>query len=191
MNMKPIERHSSSARFRPKTLAALAGLASVSLVLAACTSDAGSDNSSSNGGGSATEIRNAGVIVHAQNGEPQSLDPARAEQGEKGERFIDNVYERLVDVGPSGPDLIPSLATEIPTLENGLVSEDRLTYTFPLREGVVFHDGTDFTAEDVLYSWQRIITMNLPEGQAAALVDSVDSMRVVDDFTFEVTIQEP
>ncbi|MDA9099599.1 ABC transporter substrate-binding protein [Aquiluna sp.] len=182
-----------SAISRPRSTLIVAGLASMTLVLAACgggSTDSGT-SSDGGGGGDSTEVRNAGVIVHAENGEPQSLDPARAEQGEKGERVIDNVYERLVDVGREGPDLIPSLATEVPTLENGLVSEDRLTYTFPLREGVVFHDGTDFTADDVVYSWERIITMNLPEGQAAAIVDSVESMRAVDDFTFEVTIVEP
>ena len=193
---KSATRGIRSAGPRSRFVASVAGLASLTLVLAACsgatTEEGGSstDGNSDNGNSSA-EIRNAGVIVHAQNGEPQSLDPARAEQGEKGERFIDNVYERLVDVGPDGPDLIPSLATEVPTVGNGLVSEDRLTYTFPLREGVTFHDGTEFTAEDVVYSWQRIITMNLPEGQASALVDSVDSMRAVDDFTFEVTLVEP
>ncbi|MDP4972502.1 MAG: ABC transporter substrate-binding protein, partial [Pontimonas sp.] len=103
----------------------------------------------------------------------------------------DNVYERLLDVGTDGPDLIPSLATEVPTTENGLVSEDRLVYTFPLREGVVFHDGTDFSADDVVFSWERVMTMNLPEGQAAALVDSVESVVAVDDFTVEVTLTEP
>ncbi|MDP4803793.1 MAG: ABC transporter substrate-binding protein [Candidatus Nanopelagicales bacterium] len=142
-------------------------------------------------GGGDGEIRNAGLIVHHQNAEPTSLDPARTEQGEKGEAFIDNVYERLLDVGTDGPDLIPSLATEVPTTENGLVSEDRLVYTFPLREGVVFHDGTDFSADDVVFSWERVMTMNLPEGQAAALVDSVESVVAVDDFTVEVTLTEP
>lgn len=110
------------ARMRVTSVSALA--AALALVVSACSGGA-------SGGSGATEQRNAGVIVHAQNGEPATLDPARAEQGEKGEAFIDNVYERLVDVGPDGPDLIPSLATEVPTTENGLVSEDRLTYTFP------------------------------------------------------------
>jgi peptide/nickel transport system substrate-binding protein len=165
-------------------MAVAAGAAALGLVLSACSSAGG-------GAASSGEIRNAGVIVHHQNGEPASLDPARAEQGEKGEAFIDNVYERLVDVGPEGPDLIPSLATEVPTTENGLVSEDRLTYTFPLREGVVFHDGTDFTAEDVVYSWERVMTMNLPEGQAGALVDSIESVVAIDDFTIEVQLIEP
>ena len=156
----------------------------LALVVSACSGGA-------SGGSGATELRNAGVIVHAQNGEPATLDPARAEQGEKGEAFIDNVYERLVDVGPDGPDLIPSLATEVPTTENGLVSDDRLTYIFPLREGVTFHDGTDFTAEDVVYSWERAMTMNLPEGQAGALVDSIDSIVAIDEFSVEVTLVEP
>lgn len=194
MNKKSATQGLSSLSPRSRLVASVAGFASLTLLLAACsgsTVDEGDNSTSSGEEESSSETRNAGVIVHAQNGEPRSLDPARTEQGEKGERFIDNVYERLVDVGLDGPDLIPSLATEVPTVENGLVSEDRLTYTFPLREGVTFHDGTDFTADDVVYSWERVITMNLPEGQAAALVDSVDSMRAVDDFTFEVTIVEP
>lgn len=194
MNKKSATQGLSSLSPRSRLVASVAGFASLTLLLAACsgsTVDEGDNSPSSGEEESSSETRNAGVIVHAQNGEPRSLDPARTEQGEKGERFIDNVYERLVDVGPDGPDLIPSLATEVPTVENGLVSEDRLTYTFPLQEGVNFHDGTDFTAEDVVYSWERVITMNLPEGQASALVDSVDSMRAVDDFTFEVTIVEP
>jgi len=194
MKQNSARRDAESRRRKPKSAVLVAGLASLSLFLAACSGSAtneGSGGSSSGGSGSSSEIKNAGVIVHAQNGEPASLDPARAEQGEKGERFIDNVYERLVDVGPEGPDLIPSLATEVPTVENGLVTSDRLTYTFPLREGVKFHDGTDFTASDVVFSWERVMTMNLPEGQAAALVDSIESMRAVDDFTFEVTLIEP
>ena len=187
-------QHRSRTRGR-SAFAAVVGAAALALVLSACGGSTGSgdatDAGASDSSGGAVEIINANVIVHHQNGEPNSLDPARAEQGEKGEAFIDNIYERLLDVGPDSPDLIPSLATEVPTQENGLVSADRLTYTFPIRQDVTFHDGTPFTANDVVYSWERVMTMNLPEGQAAALVDSVASMRAVDDYTFEVTINEP
>jgi peptide/nickel transport system substrate-binding protein len=187
-------QHRSRTRGR-SAFAAVVGAAALALVLSACGGSTGSgdatDAGASDSSGGAVEIINANVIVHHQNGEPSSLDPARAEQGEKGEAFIDNIYERLLDVGPDSPDLIPSLATEVPTQENGLVSADRLTYTFPIRQDVTFHDGTPFTANDVVYSWERVMTMNLPEGQAAALVDSVASMRAVDDYTFEVTLNEP
>lgn len=190
--MSPMPRSESPVpvRTRRRRRTGAGVLAALSLVLvAACQGSGGPESESS--GGEGGDVRNADVIVHHQNGEPATLDPARAEQGEKGEAFIDNVYERLVDVGPESSDLIPSLATEVPTQENGLVSEDRLTYTFPLREDVTFHDGSDFTAEDVVYSWDRVMTMNLPEGQASVLVDSVESMRAVDDTTFEVTLTEP
>ena len=177
-----LSTRSTGASRRPLRITVTASIAAMALAIGGCTGAAG---------GGDGEIRNAGLIVHHQNAEPTSLDPARTEQGEKGEAFIDNVYERLLDVGTDGPDLIPSLATEVPTTENGLVSEDRLVYTFPLREGVVFHDGTDFSADDVVFSWERVMTMNLPEGQAAALVDSVESVVAVDDFTVEVTLTEP
>ncbi|MDP4804969.1 MAG: ABC transporter substrate-binding protein [Candidatus Nanopelagicales bacterium] len=192
-----VNNRSDHHRIRPRkrtAFAAVVGAAALGLVLSACGGSSGGGESSDAAGGAdggSTAVQNANIIVHHQNGEPSSLDPARAEQGEKGEAFIDNIYERLLDVGPEGPDLIPSLATEVPTQENGLVSEDRLTYTFPIREGVTFHDGKAFTAADVVYSWERAMTMNLPEGQASALVDSIASMRAVDDYTFEVTLNEP
>lgn len=133
-----------------------------------------------------------GTFVHSLGGEPTTgVDPAAVAAGSYGDRVVIQVYEFLVDIAPDGPELIPMLATEVPTMENGLVSEDGLTYTFPIREGVTFHDGTELTADDVKYSWDRVITMDLPEGQAGTLTEIVDSTRVVDDYTFEVTLTEP
>jgi peptide/nickel transport system substrate-binding protein len=129
--------------------------------------------------------------VHAADDEPLSLDPAQVEPGEGGETMILQAYERLVEIGPDGPDLVPALATEVPTADNGLISEDGLTYTFPIREGVTFHDGTDLTAEDVKYSWDRAMEMALPEGAAGLLADSIAETTVVDDVTFEVTVNQP
>jgi peptide/nickel transport system substrate-binding protein len=138
-----------------------------------------------------TAVKNQGVFVHALEAEPDSLDPARASAGGYGDRAIIQVYEFLVDVGPNGPDLVPMLAKEVPTRENGGVSADGLKYTFKLRDDVTFHDGTKFTAEDVKYSWDRVMKMNLPEGQASTLSDTIASTRVVDDTTFEATLKEP
>jgi peptide/nickel transport system substrate-binding protein len=169
-----------------------AGVMSVALVLlaAACTNTA---TPTSEGGGDtgSGEVKNSGVFVHALGGEPESLDPAGATDGGYGNRAIIQVYDYLIDLPPDSAEPIPMLATEVPTLENGLVSEDGLTYTFPIREGVTFHDGTNLTAEDVKYSWDRVMTMNLPEGQASKLSDVITETRVVDDYTFEVEIARP
>jgi peptide/nickel transport system substrate-binding protein len=174
--------------------ALLAGLA---LVLAACSpaGDAGEDAAAGGEEGGTTEAggepAEPGVFVHAADDEPLSLDPAQVEPGEGGETMILQSYERLLEIGPDGPDLVPGLATEVPTDDNGLISEDGLTYTFPIREGVTFHDGTDLTAEDVKYSWDRAMEMDMPEGAAGLLSDSIAETTVVDDTTFEVAINRP
>jgi peptide/nickel transport system substrate-binding protein len=138
----------------------------------------------------AQDVRNPGLLVHAANDEPLSLDPAQVELGEGGETIIFQVYERLLDIGPDSPDLIPALATEVPTDDNGLISEDGLTFTFPLRQGVVFHDGTPFTAHDVKFSWDRAMSMGLPEGNSRVLTENIASTEVVDDYTFRVTLKQ-
>ena len=113
-----------------------------------------------------SEVKNPGVFVHALGGEPESLDPAATTDGGFGNRAIIQMYDFLVDIPPDSADPVPMIATEVPTKENGLVSPDGLTYTFPIRQGVKFHDGTDLNADDVKFSWDRVMTMNLPEGQA-------------------------
>jgi peptide/nickel transport system substrate-binding protein len=165
----------------------------VALLVQACTGastpeDEGGADGGDAGGGS---VPNPGVLIHAQGGEPDSLDPARAEPGGRGGQAIIQVYETLVARPVEGVEFEPALATEVPTEENGLVSDDGLTYTFPIREGVTFHDGTELTADDVKYSWDRVIEMDLPEGGSSLLTDIIEETRVVDEFTFEVTLKEP
>jgi peptide/nickel transport system substrate-binding protein len=138
----------------------------------------------------AQDVRNAGWLVHASDDEAASLDPAQIEPGEAGDTVVLQVYDRLLDFVPGSGEPQPSLSTEVPTPANGLISEDGLTYTFPIRQGVKFHDGTDLTAHDVKYSWDRAMEMNLPEGNAGILIESIAETRVVDDYTFEVTLKE-
>lgn len=157
----------------------------VLLLVAACNPAA--DESDSEGGGG--EVQNPDFLVITTDDEPETLDPAGAADNGLGRAAVMYGYDRLLDVGPDTIELSPMLATEVPTLENGLISEDGLTYTFPLREDVTFHDGSDLTADDVVYSWERVMTMNLPEGQAF-LFENIEEMRAVDDYTFEVTLKE-
>ncbi|HSL10016.1 MAG TPA: ABC transporter substrate-binding protein [Actinomycetota bacterium] len=178
---------------RPSVRSSLVALTAFALLAAACTGAATPENEGGDTaapGGSA-DVKNPGVFVHALGGEPETLDPAQSSDGGYGNRAIIQVYDFLVDLPIDSAEPEPMLATEVPTQENGLVSEDGLVYTFPIREGVTFHDGTDLTADDVKYSWDRVMTMNLPEGQAPILSDIIEETRVVDDFTFEVTLQQP
>ena len=167
----------------------LALCALLALVVAACA-EAPTDTTSASGTtaeGGGGDVPNPDVLVVTVNDDVFNLDPAAVNGNDVGMDVILNVYDRLLFIAAEDGSVIPSLATEVPSQDNGLISADGLTYTFPLREGVVFSDGTDMTAEDVKYSWDRVVEMALPEGQSE-LFSNVAETRVVDDLTFEVTL---
>ncbi|MFI6427632.1 ABC transporter substrate-binding protein [Promicromonospora sp. NPDC050880] len=89
-----------------------------------------------------------GTFVFAGSAEPSSLDPAFASDGETF-RVARQIFEGLVGVEPGTADPAPLLA------ESWDISEDGLTYTFHLKEGVTFHDDTDFDAEAVCANFDR------------------------------------
>ncbi len=82
--------------------------------------------------------------------------------------------------------LVPKLATEIPTVENGGVAADGTSITWKLKEGVKWSDGSDFTAEDVILTWQYCST---PETACTNLAnyDDIESVEAVDATTVKVT----
>lgn len=88
-------------------------------------------------------------FINVTFGEPDVLDPA-LDYETAGSEIIQNVYEGLVFFdGPSASKVVPQLA------ESFTVSDDGLTYTFTLRQGVKFHNGADLDVNDVLYSYVR------------------------------------
>jgi peptide/nickel transport system substrate-binding protein len=90
-------------------------------------------------------------------GDPETLDPSLTYETGGGE-ILQNTLDNLIFFKKDSPvDFIPWLATEVPSLENGGISADGATYTFKIREGVTFHDGTPMTVEDVAYTFQRNI----------------------------------
>ena len=101
-----------------------------------------------------------------------------------GLNIIESTYEGLVAYadGEATAEIVPELATE------WSVSDDNLTYTFALREGVTFHDGTDFTADAVVDSFARRTAV---DGGPAYMVGDVTSVTAVDDYTVEVTLAAP
>jgi peptide/nickel transport system substrate-binding protein len=88
-------------------------------------------------------------------GGPETLDPALCYET-SGAAIIQNVYDTLIFYNRDNPnELIPQLATEVPSLENGGISADGKTITFRIRTGVKFHNGATMTPADVAYTFQR------------------------------------
>jgi peptide/nickel transport system substrate-binding protein len=88
-------------------------------------------------------------------GDAETFDPA-LDYETAGAEIVQNMYDTLVFYKRENPtEFIPQLATEVPTLANGGISADGKTYTFKIRKGVKFHDGTDMTPSDVAFSFQR------------------------------------
>jgi peptide/nickel transport system substrate-binding protein len=79
-------------------------------------------------------------------------------------------------------DLVPELATEVPTLANGGISADGLTIVYHLRRGVTWQDGAPFTARDVRFTWQAVMN---PDNNVASRTgyDRIRDVEIVDDHT--------
>jgi len=129
---------------RPSTRFAAIGLTVASLVLAGCAQSQ-RDEGSNEGGG---------TFVFAGSAEPVTFDPFFASDGETF-RPARQIFEGLVGTKPGTADPAPALA------KDWEVSEDGLTYTFDLQDGVTFHDGTDFNADAVCFNFDR--WYNMPE----------------------------
>ncbi|MDW8021532.1 MAG: ABC transporter substrate-binding protein [Nitrososphaerota archaeon] len=120
------------------------------------------------------------VVVYASLSEMVTADPST--EFSNSILWLCLVYEPLLWYDPLQDKLIPALA------ESWEASEDGMIWTFHLRKGVVFHDGTPFTAEAVKSSIER--TINLGQG-AAFIWDPIDRIEVVDDYTVSFILKYP
>ncbi len=132
-----------------------------------------------------------GTFIFGRGGDSVGLDPALEEDGESF-KVCDNIYDTLVQYKDGGTDLEPGLA------EKWESSEDGLTWTFFLRKGVKFHDGTPFNADAVLFSLNRQHDKTHPfhnvSGSyvywvATGLAEIVDKITAIDDFTIQITLK--
>lgn len=129
-----------------------------------------------------TEVEAAVVsqeLIYAMGSEPPGLDP-HAVLGGQGLRLFQNVYEGFARHRTGTSELIPTLA------ESWELSNDGLTYTLHLRQGVKFHDGTEFNADAAKINIDRILTLG--QGPSTFLVD-LDSVEVVDDYTVNLNLK--
>jgi len=99
-------------------------------------------------------------------GNPQYFDPAQDYETAGGE-VLQNVYETLVWYNSTNPgELIPLLTTELPSVENGGITNEGKSYTYHIRPDVTFQDGSALDAYDVAFSVERLLRLNDPAGPA-------------------------
>lgn len=121
----------------------------------------------------APPIPNTDTFVYAMAGDIDTLDPHWQYDWVSNTAIL-QVYEPLVFFdGTDVSKLVPLLSEKVPGKGNGLISPDGLSYTFPIRKGVVFHDGTPLTPEDVRYSLMRLLLLDRTGGPSAMLLDPV------------------
>jgi peptide/nickel transport system substrate-binding protein len=101
-----------------------------------------------------------------------TLDPDRVSAGSDDNLFA-NVFEGLYGTDVDG-NAVPVLA------ESVMISEDGLIYDFKLRQGVTFHNGDPFTAEDVRYSWQHGIDPEIRNPRAVVVLNNISDIEIVD-----------
>ncbi len=115
--------------------------------------------------------------------EPPHLDPTAGAAAAIGEITYANIFEGLTRIDRNGA-VAPGLA------ERWDVSDDGLTYTFHVRAGVSFHDGSPFDAGDARFSLERAIAADSVNPQKV-LLEPIEKVEVVDAHTLKVTLKRP
>jgi peptide/nickel transport system substrate-binding protein len=206
-----------------RTGALVAGAVTATLVLSACGSGSSSDNTSNNNGQKGAGGFNAaltgvvnpsdkkgGTLKLTNHDNPDSYDPVRAYYANIW-NFMKGYYVRTLVTnqakpGEEGLALTPDLATELPKIEDG-----GKKYTFTLRSGLKFEDGTPITSKDVKYGIERVFAADVLSGGPTYLIDVLDqgqqypgpykdtdpeklglkSVQTPDDSTIVFTLKEP
>lgn len=178
-----------------KPLFKLTALAAITLGLAAC---GGKKEDAASGGGSTSA--GASTLVYCAEGSPSGFDPGQYTDGTTFDASAHALYNGLVQFKIGSTDIEPGLA------ESWEVSEDGKQYTFKLRQGVKFHTtdyfkpSRDFNADDVLFTFQRMLDKKHPFNAAypaefpyaadIGMVDDVASVEKVDDYTVKMTLNK-
>ncbi len=123
-----------------------------------------------------------GTLIFAAGADPDSLDPQNT-QSNPGEQVNRMMYDNLVRFNTK-MQIEPALA------ESWTQSADGLIWTFKLRKGVRFHDGTPFDAKAVKYLFDRVLGDDKPF-KASLYTPFVQGAQVVDDNTVRVTLKQP
>ncbi len=129
----------------------------------------------------------SGTLVFGNSGDAARLDPADVTDGESISR-MDNIFEGLVEYKEGSTEIQPCLATSWET------SADGKEITFHLRKGVKFHDGTDFNADAVVFSFARQYDPNHPYHQYGEwsywgyMFSDIEKVEKIDDYTVKIVL---
>ena len=162
-------------------------------------------------------VPNPSTLVEMTVGEPQTLDPGWNYES-AGNAVIELVCEGLFWYDKSTTNLVPNLLdTGYGNGKGYTMSSDGLVYTFKLKSGIKFSDGTSLDADAVKYNFDRMILMNNPQGYSASLFAGIvkgverysfadtwgttnqeevtvyqngQAVKVVDDLTFQITLEQ-
>jgi peptide/nickel transport system substrate-binding protein len=168
-----------------RTGALVAGSAAVALMLSACGSGGGDktpttpENKGVSGFNAATKgivnpsDKKGGTLKLANNAGPDSFDPVRTYYA-WGWNFTKAYYVRTLltnqsKPGDDGLKLVPDLAAEMPKIDDG-----GKTYTFKLKSGIKFEDGSPITSKDIKYGVQRVFAQDVLSGGPTYLIDILD-----------------
>ena len=174
---------------RPSRFRATAGIVAsvtLSLGLAACGQGAPTE-AAPDGSAPGSPSAAGGTVSVSLFQEPDNLNPYLAVQ--TASRIVRQLtLEGLVAVDPEG-NYIPELAEEVPSAENGGISEDGLTITYRLKEGVTWSDGEPLTSADVLFTWEAIMDpANAVNSQTG--YDQIESIDTPDERTVVINFSQ-
>ncbi|MFD1793338.1 ABC transporter substrate-binding protein [Ochrobactrum teleogrylli] len=129
------------------------------------------------------------VLIVGQIAEPQSLDPHTV-TATNDFRILVNIYDGLVRYKDGTLEVEPALA------ESWTISDDGKTYRFKLRQGIKFHDGSDFNAEAVKFNFDRMLKVDHPFYNTGPFplsfnFSSIEAVNAIDPTTVEFKLKEP
>ncbi len=120
----------------------------LAIILTNCNNPSNQTTSSSPTSASSPAAAPAGALVYGAGGQPVNLEPGNITDGNS-ITLINQIYNTLIGTKPGTTELAPELATEWTSSDGGKA------WTFKLKSGVKFHDGTDFNAEAVKFNVER------------------------------------
>ena len=124
-------------------------------------------------------------LIYHLSAEPATLNPITATDVSENTINSGKVYETLIERDNESLELVPLLA------ESWEISDDKLTFTFKLREDVKWHDGVDFTSKDVVFSYKTIMNPEVDSPHLRSYFQEILNVEAIDDYKVKFTYARP